>query len=203
MASYSYDFDDFTSLGSAELDPKLLQKRVDDDAGITTTCDGVTVDPVAETVVFSFVSTLGGSEVTALDALVAAFDGETLAEAKVRCAADCRGYLRKLLEDPGDGVTVEYPTSSGKLWSLTQRCRASWALLGAGSGGLTYPTTIRTCDGMESLTLTVEADMTAFVEAMADGFEGELDDCETAVANVAAAVDIAAAEAARDAYTGG
>ncbi len=82
METYSYDWSDFPD--GEPLCPLKMATRVADDAGITTELESVTVDGDAEEVIFAFDDTLGGSEVTALDALVAAFVCETLDELKTR-----------------------------------------------------------------------------------------------------------------------
>lgn len=82
MANYSYDWTDFP--GGETLCPEKLTTRVEDEAGITTDLDSITIHGEAETAVFVFDGTLSGAEETALDALVAGFVCETLAELKAR-----------------------------------------------------------------------------------------------------------------------
>jgi hypothetical protein len=82
MPHYSYDFGDFPQ-GEC-LDPEKLTARVVADAGITTQLVWVTVDGDAESVWFEFEEELSGGEVTALDAIVAGFECETLEELKTR-----------------------------------------------------------------------------------------------------------------------
>jgi len=80
MADYSYSFGEFPAEETAEA--KVLRRRVTDDEDISTELSLVVVDPDAEEVVYSFASELSQAEQDALDALVAAYEFETLDEMK-------------------------------------------------------------------------------------------------------------------------
>jgi hypothetical protein len=104
MPSYEYDWTDFP--GGSTLLADRLHTRVDDDGAIAEACAGVSIDEGAATVTFSFGSALDGGEETALDALVAGYSDETLAECKCACTDAVRAHFLKHVSDGASATNV-------------------------------------------------------------------------------------------------
>ena len=108
MASYPYDWTDFPD--GEPLCCEKLTARVEAEAAITTALDAVSTDGEAETVIFDFADTLAGAEVTALDAIVAGYECETLAELKLRRIGELDTVTREYM-------TSRYPSHDLDLWN--------------------------------------------------------------------------------------
>jgi len=206
MSDHSYTIGDYPD--GASLDASVLHRRVVNDA----TLGGLTLTGVrcvhgeagVEAVRYRFAETLDAGQIAALDALVAGHVEETLSEAKARCTQECKDWRDLKMNAPVDqgGMSVEYPAASGKLWSVGFVDQQYWDALYGAKDDLTYPVVLRTWDEQDSHSFASANDIKAIYGDVRDAVLGEIQTCDTAIAGVWAAADIAAAEAARDSYVG-
>jgi hypothetical protein len=105
VTSYPYAWSAFPD--GETLYAERVQVQIENDATITATCGGVTIDSDDETVVATFDRALDSAEETALDAVVAAYDDTaSLAECKRSCILAVRSHFIVLLEKPDNGGSV-------------------------------------------------------------------------------------------------
>ena len=209
MSDHVYELSEYPD--GATLEAATLHRRVEADPGLA----GVTLigvrhewdpnDPeFVERARYRFAEDLDAGQIAALDALVAGHVVETLAEAQDRCVGECKAWRDAKLESPGEdfGILVEFPASSGKKWPATFVDRAHWAALEQSKGAWSYPMTRRTWDEKQSHSFANSAEVSSIHDAIRDAVMAEINACDTAIANVIAAADIPAAEAAAAAYVG-
>jgi len=203
MAEYSYGFSDFPEGETLESD--RLRSRIEADEDITTTYNGCIMHEEGNgQVIFVFASDLSTEEETALDSLVAAYTYETLDEAKARCIQECKDWRDLKMNAPVDqgGMSVEYPASSGKLWSIGFVDQQYWDAIYGAKDDLTYPVALRTWNEMDSQSFANANDIKAIYDMVRTAVLGEVQTCDAAIANIVAASDIAGAESAAAAYVG-
>lgn len=188
---YAYSFDLYQP--GETMDRAKLVAQVQADSALTQALADVVVDTTARTVTYYYAAALDQTQQDALDACVAAYNYETLASAKARCIGDCRTFRDAQLLS----ATVEHPTSSGKHWPCEEEHQHYIATLVTNDSG---STTLRTADGLQDHTFADTAAIAALLADIITDVQTEHAACATAEANIVAASDIAAAEAARDAY---
>ena len=203
MAGYTYTFGDFPQ--GETLDDNKFAARIAADVGITTAYEGCIKHEEGDgQVIFIFESALEPSEETALDALVAAYVYETLDEVKVRCIQECKDWRDMKMNMPIDvgGMSVEYPASSGKLWSIGFIDQQYWDALYGARDDLSYPVTLRTWNEMDSHSFSDANEIKAIYNLVRSTVLGEIEVCDAAIGNIVAATDVSGAEAAAAAYVG-
>lgn len=182
-------------------DQILLATEIADGLGIDcrVACAGTSCTVITE-------RDLSSQEQDDLDAIVAAHQAggrvETLEQAKLRCAADCSAFRDAELE----AGTVEYPAANGTYWSTCQCHAAEWTRIAVARDDLSYPFN-KACEDSAGApaeyTFPAAANVKACFDAIEASVHAECLACDAAVGNVMDAASIPAAEAARDAYTGG
>jgi hypothetical protein len=198
MFSYTYEFADFP-VGEV-LDPGRLAERVAD-----TSLPPLTIeyDDDGEEVCYLSTTELTGPQQATLDAHVAGYVHETLAEAKTRCVALASAYRRKLMLTPElGGKVVEYPPGEGKLWSLGVESLQEWHALYRRRASLAYPYTVNTHDGTGSHTFADQAALEAVCGQIYAMVLADNEARDAAVSSIMAAASIEDAEAALSAYAG-
>lgn len=127
---------------------------------------------------------------------------ETIDQAKARCIQECKDWRDLKMNTPVDqgGMSIEYPASSGKLWSISFVDQQHWDALCGAKDDLTYPISFRTWDEMDSYSFASAADIKAIYDIIRDTVLGEIGTCDAALANIADATDIASVETAAAAY---
>jgi hypothetical protein len=199
MLSYPKPFSAFPD--GESLDPGKLAERAATDANLPPLT--VEYDEDAEIVAYTTKTALTAQQQADLDAHVAAYVGETLAEARKRCVAKISAHRRKLMRGPEKGgKVIEYPASSGKLWSLGIEALQEWQALYQRRASLAYAYTVQTCDGMDSHTFVDQAALEAVCDQIQAKVLADNEARDAAVAAVRAADDIPSAEAALVAYIG-
>jgi hypothetical protein len=187
------------------LDRAKLIAQAQADATITTGLALVELDATSSTVTYHYVAALDQTQQDALDALVAAYEFQTLDECKAECAKACtdwRDYKMNVPEDPTHGILVEHPAASGKKWSIKAGDVVLWSALATVKDNAIWPMTRRTWDEKDSHEFSNEAAYETFYGLIRDAVLGEADACDTALANIHAATDKAGAQAAMAAYAG-
>ncbi len=99
-------------------------------------------------------------------------------------------------------VLAEYPAGSGKMFSCSIDSQDNWGKLQSldSVGLVAYPFVVTTHDERDSHSLVDTADLTTALGAVATAVLAERALAATAIANVLAAPDEAAAQTAADAY---
>lgn len=176
-----------------QFDRAKLIAQVQADELLTQALHGVAIDTAAQTVTYTYAAALDSGEQAALDACVAAYEYEALADAKARFIADCMAHAATSCA----AALVEHPGASGKYWPTTPAFRSELADLVVSDVGAIV---LRTHDGLDSHSFADTAAVTALLADVCGSMCTENGSRDSAIAAIVAAVDIATAEAARDAY---
>jgi hypothetical protein len=184
------------------------QRLIDDaqaEAALTQALANVVIDDAAETVTYYYAAALDQTQQDALDAVVAAYQFETLAGVKARLVQSCidwRDYKMNVPQDPVNGILIEYPASSGKKWSIKAGDVVLWSALATVKDNGIWPMRRRTWDEGDSYEFVNATDFEAFYALIRDAVLNESDACDAALDNVIEANDKANAESAAAVYLG-
>lgn len=140
-------------------------------------------------------------EITALDAEVAAWAPESLAEFKLKLMEVVDTEANRRIVELG----FEYPPASGQVLSCTVEAQTKW--LGAyalrSNPIFTYPFTVRTKDDAIEVSIPDAAGIEECFLTLSGTVMYHLGACRVAKGDISAAVDAAASQAALDAYMAG